>query len=248
MKQPAETRILIVDDEADLRDAIAFDFKRKKYQVLTAANGVEAFNIVKQQPVDVVISDIRMPGGDGIELLSNIKSHNLNLPVVIFMTAYSDIGIDEAYDRGAEFIFSKPFDRKALHAAVERAVTPRDERWLPDVENVPVAFSIELTFPKLKAAIQAKGVSVGRGGLFVALDKDFPAVTDTAGFKIRLPEDPEIRDIVGKGVIRWVRKESSSQLPTGCGIEITHLEDSSRAAFLKLVEHLKLRAFIPKGT
>ncbi len=247
MKKPADTRLLIVDDEVDLRDALAFDFKRKGYQVLTASNGVEAFSVVKQQSIDVVISDIRMPGGDGIELLSKIKDHNLNLPVVIFMTAYSDIGIEEAYDRGAEFIFSKPFDRKALHQAVEKAVQPREERWMPDVKNVPIVFSIELNFSRLDTAIKAHGVSIGRGGLFVALDKNFPTVTETVRFKIQLSQDPNLRDINGSGIIRWVRKESIGPLPAGCGIEITFLEDSSREPFLHLIDQLRLRAFIPKG-
>src|SRR4051794_16759683 len=87
--------VLIVDDEIDLREAVAFDFERKGYQVLTAANGEEAYQIATRDNVDVILTDVRMPGGDGIELLRRLKDRDGWSPAVFLMTGYTDMGIDE---------------------------------------------------------------------------------------------------------------------------------------------------------
>ena len=121
MRYPKDIVILVVDDEPELRDALVFDFKRKKFQVLEASNGRDAFEIVKKNRIDVVLTDVRMPGGDGIELLDNIKSFNQEIPVVMFITAYADISTEEALKKGAFAVFSKPFDRKALLEAIMKA-------------------------------------------------------------------------------------------------------------------------------
>ena len=125
---PADHTILIVDDEDGLRESIAFDFRRKKFNVATAACGKDALKIVETQKVDVVLSDVRMPNGTGLELLDWIKQRDVFLPVLMFITAYADISVAEAFDRGADAVFAKPFDRKVLHEAVLRAIDNLDQR------------------------------------------------------------------------------------------------------------------------
>lgn len=111
--------ILVVDDEVPLREAIAFDFKRKGYQIYQAPNGKEAFNTLQREKIDLVISDIRMPGGDGIELLTRAREANIRIPIIL-ITGYADITPEDALKKGAQAVFSKPFDRKALFAEVEK--------------------------------------------------------------------------------------------------------------------------------
>ena len=60
----------------------------------------------------MVVSDIRMPGGDGSELLVSIKKFNPLTPRVIFITGYADLPLEEAYQQGTEAIILKPFQRK----------------------------------------------------------------------------------------------------------------------------------------
>ena len=114
--------LLIVDDEESLRDAMVYDFKRRGFNVLDASNGTQAFEIVKKTKVDIVLTDVRMPGGDGVELLDHIKAYNPELPVVMFITGFADITLEEAYDKGVDAVFAKPFDRKALLTAVMNAI------------------------------------------------------------------------------------------------------------------------------
>src|SRR5665647_200205 len=111
--------ILIVDDEELLREALAFDFRRRGYNVILAGSGKEALAFLEKNHVNVVISDVRMPNGNGLELLAAIKKRNVFLPVVMLITGFADLSLEEAYNLGADAVFPKPFDRQALQAAVE---------------------------------------------------------------------------------------------------------------------------------
>lgn len=246
MKSPKETVVLVVDDEADLRNAIAFDFKRKGFQVQTAVNGTEAFKLLQQTPVDVIISDIRMPGGDGVQLLNDAKGMDPKLPVVIFITGHSDISVDEAYDRGADAIFSKPFDRKALFAAVDKAIRTKEENWRGSQPTDSPTKSFDLSFPDLKSAQSSRRFNLGRGGIFIAIGEPFPALASPVTFHVKFAQQPSLSSLKGNGIVRWVRKEVKGDLPTGCGIEITHLEDDAYRAYLSAAEAIGSRAFIPK--
>lgn len=114
--------VLLVDDDTVLRRTIAFDFKRKGFHVLQAGSGKEAWEILQTEKVHLVVTDIRMPDGHGIELLNRIRDRDPSIPRVILMTGYTELNLENAKDWGAQVVFSKPFDRKALLAASEAAV------------------------------------------------------------------------------------------------------------------------------
>ena len=114
--------ILIVDDDDALRNTIVFDFKRKGFNVLSADNGAAAFEVVKQNKIDLVLSDIRMPGGDGMSLLESIRKYNSKIPVVIFATGFADYTEDECISKGALKVLTKPFDRAVLLSSVMKAL------------------------------------------------------------------------------------------------------------------------------
>lgn len=245
MNSKKNTVVLIVDDEEILRKAIFNDFKRKGYQVLSAANGRDAFEIIKTTKIDVVLSDVRMPDGDGIELLDRIKELNPETPVVMFITAFADMTLEEAYHKGADAVFSKPFDRKALFAAVEKAVTPKEEQWKPRSPGIDVNFKLELQFPELKTAMASKVLNIGRGGMFVALDKNFPNIDACAFFKIIFSKNIPA-SIEGNGLVRWVRPQVIENHRAGCGIEFIDLDKNSRKQVIELTNSLRTKAFIPK--
>ena len=115
---PKKYIILVVDDELSLRDSIVFDLKRKGFTALTAGNGVEAFNITQLNKVDLIISDIRMPGGDGIQLLEQIRKLHSSLPAIVLMTGFADISEEECIAKGAQAVIVKPFERKYFMTTV----------------------------------------------------------------------------------------------------------------------------------
>ncbi len=117
---PKETTLLIVDDDNDLRDELIFIFTDKSFRVLNASNGNEALKIAKSNPIDLVLSDIRMPGGDGIELLKKLREIDPKVPVVIFVTGFADISSADALSLGAHRVFEKPFKLKEVVEEVTR--------------------------------------------------------------------------------------------------------------------------------
>ena len=122
----AETsHILIVDDELDLRELLAQMLESEGFTVTQAAGGRAALAILKNEKFDLVISDVRMPDGDGVELLKSIKKDSPELPFVIMITGYSDLSETQILGLGAHSMFMKPFDTdsfiQSIHAAVSLA-------------------------------------------------------------------------------------------------------------------------------
>lgn len=230
--------VLIVDDEASLRNALVFDFKRRGFTVLDAENGTQALEIVEKNKLDLVLTDIRMPNGNGVELLDAIKARNPDLPIVMFITGFADLTLEDAYDKGADAVFAKPFDRKLLLETVSKVLTAREERWSKRIsERVPTDFEIALEFPELKLAIEGRVLNIGRGGMFVSLRGPFP----TVGAKVVLKGL-----IGGNGVVRWVRTEQAGECSTGCGIEFEYLDDESRQRVVNWIDTTRFKSFIPK--
>lgn len=129
LESGAGIRILICDDEEDLRAPLARKFIRRGFEVLTAANGTEGLEICLRNDIQVVITDVRMPGGTGIELLEKLRAtFKDRTPSVICMSAYSDLTLEGAYARGADALFVKPLDVPALISAVFHFHRNREER------------------------------------------------------------------------------------------------------------------------
>lgn len=114
----ARPKILIVDDEVDICDMMMFTFDSKGFDTHTAHDAEEAFNLVKEIDFDVVISDVRMPKGGGVKLLSDIKARNKDRPKVFLITGYNDESTGELVSAGAEEVISKPIKLKDLVAKV----------------------------------------------------------------------------------------------------------------------------------
>jgi len=101
--------ILIVDDEIDLREIIASEFEYLGAKVYLASNVLVAKEILSQEKIDLVVSDIRMPGGSGIDLLDFVKNQKVLNTSVILISGFADISIDEALSKGVDGYISKPF-------------------------------------------------------------------------------------------------------------------------------------------
>ncbi len=115
--------ILIVDDEKNYLVVLGAFLSEEGYETLTADNGHQALEIVESTDLDLVLTDMSMPGMDGIELLGRIKEKVPELPVVM-MTAYGTVEkAVEAMQLGAFNFIQKPFQNETLKQIVDKAVS-----------------------------------------------------------------------------------------------------------------------------
>lgn len=115
-------RVLVVDDEGANRYSVSKTLQRVGYIVSEAATGEEALEIMGKQLFDVVLTDIRMPGLDGVELLRRIKEDSPDV-IVILMTAYASLGTAvEALRLGAHDYLIKPSSSQDIRQSVARGV------------------------------------------------------------------------------------------------------------------------------
>ena len=82
--------ILVVDDDANIRDAVAIYMKREGHDVVQAKNGVEALEVFNRQHLDLVILDVMMEGYNGFEVCSAIRDKDISLPIII-LSAKDDL-------------------------------------------------------------------------------------------------------------------------------------------------------------
>ncbi|BCX66390.1 sigma-54-dependent transcriptional regulator [Pseudomonas izuensis] len=118
--------VLVVDDEPKLCDLLASALSQNGITVFTAGNGLHALKVLEVEDIDLVITDWRMPGMDGPQLLAEIKSRFPQLPVIV-MTAYSTVkNAVQSMRNGAFDYIAKPFDIDELDITVSKALQFRD--------------------------------------------------------------------------------------------------------------------------
>jgi two-component system NtrC family response regulator len=114
--------VLIVDDEKNYPPILSAVLEEEGYETLTATSGQEALDILNNSDIDLVLTDMKMPAMDGIELLENIKVKNQDVPVLL-MTAHGTVDkAVEAMQKGAYTYLLKPFDNQRLIIFVNKAI------------------------------------------------------------------------------------------------------------------------------
>ncbi|QDZ00666.1 sigma-54-dependent Fis family transcriptional regulator [Nitratireductor mangrovi] len=117
--------VLFVDDEKELRESAREWLAVVGFSASAAANGEEALARLGESPVDVLVTDVRMPGMDGLELLAAASIRDPLMPVVL-LTGHGDVALSvEAMRRGAHDFLEKPYDADHLVAVLDRAVRER---------------------------------------------------------------------------------------------------------------------------
>lgn len=120
------TTVLIVDDEPSLREMVIQMIESTGYDVIEAGNGIEANNVCKETAVDLIITDIIMPGKNGIELIVDVKKEHPDIPILAISGGGSsppqtDI-LDVAKLLGANNILKKPFSMDDLLSSVNSII------------------------------------------------------------------------------------------------------------------------------
>jgi two-component system response regulator PilR (NtrC family) len=118
-------RILVVDDEPSMREMLGIMLRKEGFEVLAAESRSQAATILGQGPVEMIITDVRLPDGDGLEILRHVKAASPET-VVIVMTAFGSHEMNVAAMRlGADAYLTKPFDVEELKLVARRVIDRR---------------------------------------------------------------------------------------------------------------------------
>jgi CheY-like chemotaxis protein len=232
--------LLVVDDETDLRDIVASELEFMGAKVFQAENILTAKDLLKKHSIDLIVSDIRMPGGTGIDLLNYLKAIDVHRPPIILITGFADITVEEAHALGAEAIMNKPFKLDDLIATVAKFTMDPSYRFQQSPKSVGQTLSHN--FPT-SFGTGSSDFKLGRGGMVVRF----------ASIGIRL-EPGQLVDfrfsfsdflLEGQGTIRWLKiLESPSKMEAG--FEFTTLHGESLKKIIKFLEEKSEVSFIPR--
>jgi nitrogen regulation protein NR(I) len=136
---PEKKQILVVDDEANLRRVLSAQLSRDGYEVHTAEDGEAGLAFLKEHHIDLVITDLRMPKVDGMDLLRAALRDDPSRPVVM-ITAHGTVdNAVEALKTGAFDYITKPFDQSEVRVVVKKALRTRDLASADATRDVPAA-------------------------------------------------------------------------------------------------------------
>ncbi|MCE5203134.1 MAG: sigma-54 dependent transcriptional regulator [Coriobacteriales bacterium] len=115
-------RVLIADDEKNMRWVLGQALEAEGYEIAEAADGKEALALVSEQPPDVMILDHRMPAPDGMEVLRRVRSKGMTFPIIM-LTAHGNVASAvEAMRAGADEYLTKPFDLEELKLSIDKVL------------------------------------------------------------------------------------------------------------------------------
>jgi two-component system response regulator PilR (NtrC family) len=131
------SRILVVDDEEAMRELLRIVLEKEGHQVTTAGDGAAALALATRREMDLVISDIKMPRLDGVGLLTGLREHGLETPVIMITAYASSESAIQAMKQGAFDYITKPFKVDEVRLVIRRALAEADRRHEGEATALP---------------------------------------------------------------------------------------------------------------
>jgi CheY-like chemotaxis protein len=233
--------LLVVDDENDLREIVASELEFMGAKVFQAENISSAKQILTDTNIDLVVSDIRMPGGTGIDLLDFIKARNPDKVPVVLITGFADITPEDAYHKGAEALLNKPFKLDDLVNVVALHTTHKDGRLGQEPDRPQQA--LELDFSQSLDQCQKEGtVFLGRGGISFLYDSN-QKVDCTQNLTFKLNFQGQVLE--GIANCRSIKSHGENTRKLAITLEFLFLEEKSRDVFLSRIRPETLVPYLP---
>src|SRR5919106_6306005 len=220
--------ILVVDDELGMRQFLTHLFQREGHVVRVAENGREALNQLREQPPDLIISDIRMPDMNGVDLLRAAREL---LPEVemIMMTAFANVDTArEAFLLGAYDFVQKPFDNDLLKETVTRAL-----------EKISLVKEKEALLEENKALIQGQrtrgklGNIIGRSKRMLALYQMIETVAQVQSTVLVTGESGTGKELVARAIHDLSPRAEKPFVSVNCGAFTETLLESELFGYVK---------------
>ncbi len=233
----SEKNILVVDDEPDLREILRDELEFAGATVAEAENGQQALLLAKAQKFDAIISDIRMPGGDGLTLAKNIKGQEGTSPVMFLVTGFADVAPAEAFDMGIEGFVYKPFNLGPMMENLSRALLDSQQRWSQAVKIATIKkLPVTGTFAEL---LSKNLISIGLGGMFIRGNFSEIRAQDAVTFSLA-------DSSVFTGIVRWIQYDTDNKSPASLGLEFLNLNESACKFVNVEIARTKTKSYIPR--
>jgi len=122
-------KILVVDDEENIRELVRYNLAREGYQVTTVGSGEEALKQVSSKPPDLIVLDLMLPGMDGFDVCRQLKndSRTAHIPIVMLTVKGEESDIVVGLELGADDYITKPFSPKVLLARIKTVLRRREK-------------------------------------------------------------------------------------------------------------------------
>jgi two-component system response regulator PilR (NtrC family) len=239
---PAPPRVLVVDDEPSMRELLAIVLAREGYDVTLAESGAAALAALERGEPDLVISDIRMPDLDGVEVLRAARGQDADVPVVM-MTAFASAETAvEALRLGAADYLTKPFDIDELKIVVRNAVERRRLRR----ENLELKRVLKTT--------HRFGDIIGRSDAMLAVFRMIETIATTTSTVLITGESGTGKELAARAIHFHSLRRDRPFVALNCGALTETLLESElfghvRGAFTGAATHKKgLIELAEKGT
>ena len=215
-------KILVVDDEQTLRSALFRIFSRRSYQVITTANIGEAEKVItSNSDLELAIVDIKLPDGDGIELLSTLKQKYNDIPVIV-LTGFASIEVAvQATKMGAYHFMTKPFNIEELVSLAEKALSHKKL----------VSENSELK-NKLQNRYKFKNI-VGQSDAIQSVLSMIEKVADTDSTILVTGESGTGKELVAKAIHYNSTRNTQAFVPINCGAIPSELLESELFGHVK---------------
>jgi len=228
-------KLLIVDDEPGIRESLQEYLEFEGFNVSVASCGEEALVLVRDNSFDLIISDIRMPHGDGKFLVQKLRERDLLNPPVLFMSGFTDMSVEEAYHIGARGILSKPFQPQDLISRIQSLMKNLGAPTSQDQEFI----DIKIPTKNIESAVSQKKLNCGQYGLFISAEDLMPSVGD----RVRI--EFEDQSLLGDGVVRWIRAYERIGQVKGFGLELMKTSEHLGKAIEAYVQENRVLSVIP---
>ena len=222
----AKAKILLVDDTRLVLELEKSFLKLSRVEVSTAANGVEALELIRRDPPDLIFMDMNMPDMDGISCCTLLKADPFlcGIPVVMLTTAGREGDRERALQAGCDDYLTKPIDRREFLEKARKytANVERRERRIPC--HLPVLLLLG------KCPIGAHALDISEGGVFLATPEQV-----RQGRQLRVALYLPVANTVLMellATVAWINEEGNrvkSTLPPGFGVEFQDLDEKELA-------------------
>jgi two-component system, OmpR family, KDP operon response regulator KdpE len=149
------TRVLVVDDESQIRRALAINLRARGYDVDLAADGEDALRLAAEHHPDLVLLDLGLPGIDGVDVVRGLRGWT-EVPIIVLTVRSEEADKVEALDAGADDYVTKPFGMNELLARLRAAL----RRNVPTADEMPVITAGELRIDLADKRVRRRGEEI----------------------------------------------------------------------------------------